>query len=463
MTALYSLPPMTLSLNLQPDNLALPLRGEPQLGYILLTINAQLTGSAYPVNWALIADASRSMRIPIVSEEQFRQLVRTGGAQEVLVDGVPVWQLANPVPSDVKVNAPSALDYIIRALHSIVERLDADDRFTLIAYAEQAAVLTPNTRGDQRAKLVEGIGGLKGLRLGEETDLAEGLQLGLAELARGRDRSAPQSERLILLTDGFTRNPDACRQLARRAADAGVTISTLGLGGEFQDDLLTALADVSGGRATFLRRAETIPHAVAAELDAARSVAERAVTFSLALFDGAVLRRVTRISPTLTPLEPGTNASGDIVLHLGDIERGAPTRLLLEILAPPAPSGNSVSRHLATCSIASEGAAVIRRDLRVMYTHTPSELAPPVLAAAARANAVRLQRRALAAAANGNREDAQALLQSVARRLNELGETALADVALHEAEALQQTGRLSDMGAKELTYATRRLGERDAR
>jgi phage shock protein A len=51
------------------------------------------------------------------------------------------------------------------------------------------------------------------------------------------------------------------------------------------------------------------------------------------------------------------------------------------------------------------------------------------------------------------------MLQAVARRLMELGENDLAAAAMREAAALEQTGRLSGMGAKELAYATRRLGE----
>ena len=92
----------TLTLNLSPDPLIVGLLGEPQLCYVLLTIRAAGDGGARPVNWALVADASRSMRIPIVDEAQFRALMRDGGAQETLVDGVPVWQLSGPVPPEVR-------------------------------------------------------------------------------------------------------------------------------------------------------------------------------------------------------------------------------------------------------------------------------------------------------------------------------------------------------------------------
>src|ERR1700710_2296148 len=128
----------TLTLQINPSPLALGLLHEPQLCYVLLTVVAQAAGAGRPVNWALVADASRSMRIPIVDETQFRALLRDGTAQEKLVDGVPVWQLSGPVPADIRAASPSALDFVARALHSIVERLDGQDRFALIACAEEA-------------------------------------------------------------------------------------------------------------------------------------------------------------------------------------------------------------------------------------------------------------------------------------------------------------------------------------
>ena len=76
---------MSLRLSVFPEPIALAPREEAQLCYALVTVEADANGAARPVNWALVADASRSMRIPIVSEAQFRELVREGGAQEVLV------------------------------------------------------------------------------------------------------------------------------------------------------------------------------------------------------------------------------------------------------------------------------------------------------------------------------------------------------------------------------------------
>ncbi len=449
---------MSLTLSLYPHEITLAPRAEAQLCYALVTLAADTGGGAMPVSWAVVADASRSMRIPIVSEEQFRALVRSGGAQEVLVDGVPVWQLPGPVPDEVRASAPSALDHTARALHSIVERLDRADRLALVACAEQALLLVA-AGGERRAELVAGIARLRSLRLGEETDLAAGIGLALDELQRG----GAGVRRLILLTDGFTRDPEACVNLARVAAAQGISVSTIGLGGEFQDDLLTRLADLSGGRAAYLRRADLIPAAVAAELDAARAVAAQALTLTLELPRGVTLRHATRLSPALAPLEwDSSDAAGRrLTLHLGDLERGAPARLLLELLAPPLPPHavpGGPRMRLAALS-ANSGDARAAANLVAHYTAQPSVLPPAVLNAAARASAARLQRRAAEAATRGDSQGAAQLLRAAAARLHDLGEAPLAAAALREAEALATTGRNTGAGARELTYATRRLGE----
>jgi hypothetical protein len=456
---------MTLSLTLEPANPTLALRSEPQLCYVLVSLTAQgSVSSVRSVNWAVVADASRSMRIPIISEDQFRQLVREGGAHEVLVDGVPVWQFRRPVPPEIDANAPNALDYVARALASVVEYLQADDQFALVVYAEHAELLAPATSGTERGTLIERIDQLRRLHLGDETDLAQGMQRGLQELRRTPPHGSGQVARLLLLTDGFTRDPAACLRLARQAASAGISISTLGLGGDFQDDLLTALADLSGGRAVFLRKPEDIPRAVAHELSAARAVAARAVSLRIELDAGVALRRATSLSPTLAPLEPTTLQPTSELLHLGDLGQHSLVHLLLELLAPPTitdsgPAANSM--RLAQLSASGEDEAAVSREVRASLS--PMSVAPPasVRAAAARATAARLQRRALDVASQGQRAEATRLLHAAAARFDDLNETELAAIARHEAAAIEQTGQTTRFGAKELTYATRRMGTQE--
>jgi hypothetical protein len=448
----------SLALSIEPPVIALAPQRAAQLCYALLTLRAQ-SDALLPVDWAIVVDASRSMRIPIVSEAQFRALVRQGGAQEMLVDGVPIWQLAGPLPEALREQSPSALDYLARALHTVVERLAAADRFVLVACAEQSRLLTSG-RGLERTALLDGIARLKQLQLGDETDLALGMQHALAALAA--DTDPRRIRRLLLLTDGFTRDVQACLSLAEQATTQRVSISTIGVGGDFQVELLTTLADSSGGRAHFVRRAEEIPRAVAAEFAAAHGVSAGAVMLTLETPTHVGVRRVTRISPSLATLEWQRQNAQHYQLALGDVEQERPLRLLLELLAPPAPAfspdGRPTRRRLGVLRAQSDGTV----SEAALLALTVAEAGPPpptVLHAAAQASVAALQARALATLANGDQEHAASLLQLVATRLAELGAADLAAAARHQAEQLAQRGTISGLAAKELTYATRRLTE----
>jgi hypothetical protein len=449
---------VSLALHIEPPLLMLAPHSEAQLCYALVTIVTH-SEQLLPVDWAIVADASRSMRIPIVSEVQFRMLVRQGGAQEVVVDGVPVWQLSGPLPHALRDRSPSALDFLARALHTVLERLDADDRFVLVACAEQVRTVASG-HGDNRIPLLDGIARLKQLQLGDETDLALGMQSAIAALGPARDQR--RARQLLVLTDGFTRDAQACLTLAQTAAQQGVSISTIGVGGDFQMELLTALADSSGGRAHFVRRAEEIPRAIAAEFALAHAVSASAVTLALETPAQVRVRRVTRISPSLAPLEWLQRTPQTYQLTLGDLERDRPLRLLLELLAPPgppfAPDGRPTWRRLGVLR-ATSGTAQSETELIAEYAFAESVPPPAVLHAAAQASVVALQARALAALERGEHERAATLLGTVAARLDALGATELAAAARRQVASLAHQGTTSALGTKELTYATRRLTE----
>ena len=70
----------TLTLSLTPNPAVMAPLADPQLCYALLHIGTSGgEAGARPVNWALVADASRSMRIPIATKELTCATRRLGG------------------------------------------------------------------------------------------------------------------------------------------------------------------------------------------------------------------------------------------------------------------------------------------------------------------------------------------------------------------------------------------------
>lgn len=174
-----------LTLDVRLSRTAIASAQQPQLVYVLLSIQpaAKLATVRLPVNLNLVVDRSQSMCIPILTEEQFEELARRGGAREVVVDGVPVWEFRN-APAELAVKAPRNLDFVKAALRHVVERLGPADRFSLVVFAREGRVAIGNESAANRRRLLAAVDQLDGLQLGDETHMARGVALGYAEATR---------------------------------------------------------------------------------------------------------------------------------------------------------------------------------------------------------------------------------------------------------------------------------------
>src|SRR5215210_209879 len=205
-----------------PDEIALecalnvtsvPAAGEPRLLYLLIEVKPGqgLEPLQAPVNMAVVLDVSESMRLPVLSQEQFHLLSKLGEAREIVSDGVPVWTF-NSIPQDIRKNAPSNLEAIQTAITEAVQHFEDGDTLSLVAFADNAEVLLSRVPGSSRQQVLDAVAALDSLELGDETDIAAGLEVGLTEVKRGG--AASVANRVLVLTDGFTRDPEIVRNLA---------------------------------------------------------------------------------------------------------------------------------------------------------------------------------------------------------------------------------------------------------
>jgi Ca-activated chloride channel family protein len=303
----------------------LPASGGPRLVYLLLEASGGADSGALPINLALVVDVSESMHFRLVTEAQFEDLARKGLLKEVLVDGVPAWQ-SSGIPKEVLVTLPRKIDRVKDALVAAVEQLRSSDRFALIAFAGQAVALIPNTSGADKRRLLDIVSGLDQLQLGDDTRIGRGMDLGFGELERGA--AGDLAQRLLVLTDGFTQDEADCRAAAARARQDRIPISTMGLGGEFNEELMIPIADQTGGEAYLLEDPDDIPEAFARELQRAQAVRYRGLEIKLRPSSGVEVRAAYRVRPTIAPLE-AVNAVGSYSFPLGDLVEGEEPALLL--------------------------------------------------------------------------------------------------------------------------------------
>lgn len=182
------------------------------------------------------------------------------------------------------------IDDARRAVVGLLQRLGPEDRLALVTYANGVEILAPlmavhSANRRQLTSLVSRI------RSGGGTNLGAGLRCGMDLLACtptvGRQR------KVILISDGLANqgvtDPAALEQMAAAAVEYQFSISTVGVGLNFNELLMTAIADQGAGHYYFLEDPRIFARVFEAELLAMRRVAAADVEIRIELEPGVQL------------------------------------------------------------------------------------------------------------------------------------------------------------------------------
>ncbi|WP_437606005.1 VWA domain-containing protein [Sorangium sp. So ce834] len=180
-----------------------------------------------------------------------------------------------------------------RAAQALVDRLAPTDDFSLTTFSTDASVeIEDGPVGPRREAIRRAI---EGIREGGGTNIGAGLALGYAQA--NRPGIPEDAVRVVLLvsdgraTSGLTHG----ERLARLALDAfqlGVQTSALGLGDDYDGQLMSAIASDGAGGYYYLRHPEQIAPALSTELDKRLDPVATAVEVRVRLKRGVDLLRV---------------------------------------------------------------------------------------------------------------------------------------------------------------------------
>ncbi len=138
-----------------------------------------------------------------------------------------------------------------------VNRLRKDDIVSVVLYNSSAEVIVPATKATDRSQIIQKI---KRVHAGGSTALFAGVSKGAAEVRKFLD--AEFVNRVILLSDGKANvGPKSPRELERLGASLvkeGISVSTLGLGLGYNEDLMTRLASAGSGSHIFVEEADDL-------------------------------------------------------------------------------------------------------------------------------------------------------------------------------------------------------------
>jgi Ca-activated chloride channel family protein len=164
----------------------------------------------------------------------------------------------------------------------LVDRLGDKDRIALVQYDDAAQIVVPSIPVDRegKARLRKAI---QGLEPGGSTNLHGGMTLGRDEVKRTLQPGAVS--RVILLSDGLANagisDPATIADTARAAADQGVRITTVGVGVEYNEDLMESIAEAGRGHYYYVRDAGSLEKVLAGELSAAQATVATGVELRL--------------------------------------------------------------------------------------------------------------------------------------------------------------------------------------
>lgn len=215
------------------------------------------------------------------------------------------------------------------AVIDTVNRMRDDDRVALVTYSDSAMVLQPLARvGDVRDRLRAMVPTIQTIA---GTNIPAGLSAGSDTLSE-----APESlaRRIVLISDGRDgsgQSLDSITQGVRLRADSGATLSSLGVGADYDESFMTRLADAGRGNYEFLSNGAQLRAFLSRELEQTQNTRVDRVVAELTLPSGVTVDRAYGAE---------TQVSGATVrLPVGALSAGEERKIVVALRVSPSASG----------------------------------------------------------------------------------------------------------------------------
>jgi Ca-activated chloride channel family protein len=221
--------------------------------------------------------------------------------------------------------AGQKLEYAKLALLGLIERLGPADRLGVVIFDGAAEVLFPleSPGGSQREKwnalvrAVETAGG---------TNIRDGLDVGFRMIA---SQTTERVSRILLLSDGQDTAGNSFSMLVDRARAIGskqAVLSTLGIGQDFDEHVMTALASAGTGAFYYLAKLEVLAGILDAELKTATETYASGAELRLRVGDGVQVMSAGGLS-----LE---TRGSEVAVAVGSLYAGRERKIWLSLKLP---------------------------------------------------------------------------------------------------------------------------------
>ncbi|MEL6347711.1 MAG: VWA domain-containing protein [Myxococcota bacterium] len=173
------------------------------------------------------------------------------------------------------------------AAAELAAQLGPDDTLSLVTFDDRADVLIRSGSADQASRMQRLI---QGIKPGGGTNIYDGLTQGQALLS---DPALSGVKRVVLLSDGMANlgvvEPHELARISGSMVSQGVTVSGLGLGLDYNEDLLAAMSDAGGGNYHFIDKPGQLAQMFQQELSQMSAIVAREAVVDVTLPAGVTL------------------------------------------------------------------------------------------------------------------------------------------------------------------------------
>ncbi len=232
---------------------------------------------------------------------------------------------------------------LVKAKEAAIEalkRLGPADIFSLVIYDHQIQTLVPAQSAANAESIIKIINSISS---GGNTALFGGVSQGAAEVRKNIGEK--YVHRVILLSDGLANvgpsSPQDLERLGRALIKENISVTTVGVGTDYNEDLMTRLSQASDGNAYFVQNSKDLPKIFTNELGDVLSVVARKVIIEIECPGG--------VTPIRIIGREGRIKGNKVELYLNQLYGGQEKYVLLEVEVPA--TEEKEKRRIATARV----------------------------------------------------------------------------------------------------------------
>lgn len=229
--------------------------------------------------------------------------------------------------------------------------LQSGDIVSVVTYDSVVNVVVPATKVDDKQSIYRAI---RRITDGGSTALFAGVSKGASEVRKFLDKN--RVNRVILLSDGLANvgpsTPSELGQLGSSLGKEGISVTTIGLGLGYNEDLMTQLAGMSDGHHAFVQNSADLNRIFAAEFNTALTVV--ANQFNI------IIRCADSIRPIRVLGRQAQIIGQEVHINLNQLSSNQEKYVMLEVEVPPGVAGET--KNLASVDVSYLDLKARKRD-----------------------------------------------------------------------------------------------------